>query len=98
MKGWIGWVLLGLSLLVVAAGYRNAQPDPETETLSRTSVCGTDKTCVVMSDRAHVVRTDMIRRRYQWTTSNGPIVVTCRREFWFAGTWSCTAAPGSLEG
>lgn len=95
MKGWIGWVLLGVTLLVAVAGWRNTQPEPETETLSRASVCGTSKACVIMSDRPSVVRTDVIRRRYQWTTSEGPVVVTCRREYAFAGAWGCTAAPGT---
>lgn len=95
MKGWIGWVLLGLTLLVAVAGYRNAQPEPETEQLARGTVCGAVKTCVVMSDRPSVVRTDVIRRRYQWTTSDGPVIVTCRREFYLAGAWGCTAAPGT---
>lgn len=96
MKGWIGWVLLGLSLLLVAAGYRNMQPEAATEELSRTVACSGAKSCVLMSDRPGVVRTDFVRRRYQWLTSEGTIVVACRREFYVAGTWTCTAAPGAL--
>lgn len=92
MKGWIGWVLLGLTLLVALAGWRNAQVEPETETLARASVCGTDRACVVMSDRPSAVRTDVISRRYQWTTSEGPVVVTCRRAYALVGAWSCTGA------
>jgi hypothetical protein len=95
MKGWIGWVLLALSLLVVFAGYRNSQPGPETESPARASACA-DKSCTLMSDRPSAVSTDFFRRRYQWTTSEGPVVTTCTRELVLAGTWSCKAAPGSL--
>lgn len=95
MKGWIGWVLLGLSLLVVLAGYRNSQPQPETEALARSTACADNK-CTLMSDRATAVKTDFFRRRYQWTTSEGPVVTTCSRELIFAGTWTCAAAAGSL--
>lgn len=95
MKGWIGWILLGLSLLVVFAGYRNSQPAPETEDLARATACA-DKSCTLMSDRPSVVKTDFFRRRYQWTTSEGPMVASCSRELVFAGTWTCKAAPGSL--
>lgn len=97
MKGWIGWSLLGLSLVVVAAGYRNSQPEPETETLARTVVCTAPHPCTVMSDRPGIVRTDFVQRRYQWVTSEGAMVVTCRREFYVGGAWQCTAAPGDIS-
>jgi hypothetical protein len=96
MKGWIGWLLLGLSLLLVGAGYRNMRAEPETEELSRAIVCSGDRSCVLMSDRPGIVRTDFVRRRYQWLTSEGTIVVACHREFYVAGTWTCQATPGAL--
>jgi hypothetical protein len=97
MKGWIGWVLLGLTLVIAVIGWRNAQPEPETETLARKSVCADAKACVVMSDRPSAVKTDVARRRYQWVTSEGPVVVSCKREYYLVGAWGCTAQPGQIE-
>lgn len=97
MKGWIGWVLLGLTLVVAFVGWKNAQPEPETELLARKSVCADAKACIVMSDKPGAIKTDMVRRRYQWTTSDGPVVVTCARAYWLVGAWACTAAAGEIE-
>jgi len=96
MKGWIGWVLLGLSLLLVAAGYRNAQPEPATEDLARGLACAGSSGCVVMTDRPGIVRTDFVHRRYQWTTSEGKMVVSCRRAMYVTGEWVCETEPGNL--
>lgn len=96
MKGWIGWVLLGLSLALVAVGYRNVQPEAATEELARRHACAGVSGCVVMTDRPGIVRTDFVRRRYQWTTSEGKVVVSCRRAQYVAGEWVCETAPGDL--
>jgi len=95
VKGWIGWVLLGITLVVAVIGWRNSQPEPETELLARKSVCTGDKPCVVMSDKPNVIKTDVAHRRYQWTTSEGPVVVTCKREYYLAGAWGCASEVGA---
>ncbi|MFO0631269.1 MAG: hypothetical protein U0168_00300 [Nannocystaceae bacterium] len=95
MKGWIGWVLLGLSLVVAVAGWRNAQPEPETEAQSRQHACSTPG-CTVQGERPTVVRTDVARRQYQWNTSSGPVTVSCKRRLWIAGAWECTATAGAM--
>ena len=96
MKGWIGWILLVLSLLIALAGYRNSRNEPETEELARGLVCSGVKDCKKTSERPHTVRTDYVRRRYEWATSAGPIHVVCRRVLVFIGNWQCEAKPGAL--
>lgn len=97
MKGWVGWALLAISLMVAIAGWRNAQPEPETETLSRQWVCeSATGPCAIQGTRPAAVATDFTSRRYQWATSGGPMTVTCRREYVFAGAWHCTPSPGEI--
>ena len=39
MKKWVGWVLLALSLYATYEGWRNSQPTPQTEDLSKLEAC-----------------------------------------------------------
>jgi hypothetical protein len=96
MKGWIGWILLVLSLLITLAGYRNSRAEPETEEQARGLVCSGVKDCVKSSELPHTVRTDYVRRRYEWATTVGPIHVVCRRVLYLIGNWSCEAKQGPL--
>jgi hypothetical protein len=96
MKGWVGWLLLVLSVLVALAGYRNSRNEPETEELARGVVCSVAQDCVKMSEKPSAVRTDFVRRRYQWSTSLGAVHVVCRRRLLFIGNWSCEAKQGEL--
>jgi hypothetical protein len=96
MKGWVGWTLLGLSLVVALAGYRNQRVELETEELSRTVVCQLGEPCTVNGERPHEIRTDVLRRRYEWGTSLGAVTVTCRRRFAFAGPWECVPVRGEM--
>lgn len=96
MKGWIGWILLVLSIAIALAGYRNSRNEPDTEEMARGVVCSVGKDCVKKSERPVAVRTDFVRRRYEWATSNGPVHVVCRRALVFIGNWSCEAKQGEL--
>ena len=96
MKGWVGWILLALSLGVALQGYRNAQPDALTEDLSKSAACEGSPGCTRMADRPGVVSTDIVGRYYEWITSDGPMKVTCRRRLVFAGYWECHAEPGRV--
>ena len=96
MKGWIGWILLVLSLLIALAGYRNSRNEPETEELARGVVCSVAQDCKKASERPHTVRTDYVRRRYEWATSVGPVHVVCKRHLWLIGNWTCEAKQGAL--
>lgn len=96
MKGWIGWILLALSLSIALAGYRNSRNEPETEELARGVVCSVAKDCVKASERPNTVRTDYVRRRYEWATSIGPVHVVCKRKLWLVGNWTCEPKTGVL--
>jgi hypothetical protein len=96
VKGWIGWTLLALSLLVALAGYRNQRPELETEEQSRGVACDFQEPCTIDAKRPFKIRTDVLRRRYEWSTSIGPVTVTCRRRFVFAGNWQCVPERGPM--
>jgi hypothetical protein len=96
VKGWLGWILLALSLLVAVAGYRNQRAELDTEEQSRTVACDVGEACTIEPKRPYKIRTDVLRRRYEWTTSLGPVTVTCRRRFVFAGHWECVPVLGEM--
>lgn len=98
MKAWVGYILLGLSLVIGYQGFQNARQDPATEAAARAVACDVDGGCVLQSQRPHTMRTDVIQRRYEWRSSVGPVHVVCRRELIFFGHWRCTPRRGTLEG
>lgn len=98
MKGWVGWILLAVSLVIAYQGYQNSQPEPSTEAAARAVVCEGEPDCEVENERPHITKTDVFQRRYEWKTSKGPVHVLCRRDLLFFGAWHCTPKPGSLEG
>lgn len=89
MKQWIGWVLLALSLIVTYQGWRNSQPTPETQDMSRGVACEGRDACEVEGTHPNKVATDFFAREYEWKTSTGPVSVRCRRTYVFAGNWAC---------
>jgi hypothetical protein len=96
VKGWVGWILLVLSLLVAVAGFRNSRAEPETEEMARGVVCSVAEGCKRNSERPHTVRTDFVRRRYAWNTSVGPAYVVCTRKLILTGAWVCEAKQGEM--
>ena len=96
MKKWVGWVLLAIVLVLAFQGYVNAQTDPQTEQLSREAARAADSQAVIRGAHPVVVRTDIVRRRYEWQTTEGRIGVVCMRSAYFFGNWSCTGQKGSL--
>ena len=74
--------------------------DPEaTEELSKSVACDVDSRCLINGERPREIRSDVLGRYYTWKTSVGRVEVTCRRELWFFGAWTCSAAtpePASL--
>jgi hypothetical protein len=91
MKKWVGWVLLALSLYVTYEGWRNSQPAQATEDASKLEACRGREGCTVQAERPSELRTDFFGRRYTWSTSAGPVVVSCARAWVFQGAWGCTA-------
>jgi hypothetical protein len=98
MKGWVGWILLGLSLVIAYQGYNNSRADPRTEEMARAMVCAEGSNCARKDERATEVRTDIIQRRYGFGTSEGPKHVLCRRTWIFFGNWECQVRSGSIPG
>jgi hypothetical protein len=96
MKGWVGYTLLAICLFVTYQGYRNSRTDVFNEQLARSVACTVDAACILKSERPGKVLTDIVRRRYEWPSNAGSIVVTCRRRYAFFGDWQCTAEYGSL--
>lgn len=91
MKKWVGWVLLALSLYATYEGWRNSQPTPQTEDLSKLEACKGREGCKLEAERPTGIRTDFFGRAYTWKTSAGPVEVACARAFVFQGAWSCAA-------
>jgi hypothetical protein len=76
--------------------YENSQQRPETEQFAMRIACEVDSQCVLQADHAKFTRTGPIRRRYQFQSSVGQLVVTCRRQLLWLGPWQCTSEKGSF--
>jgi hypothetical protein len=97
MKKWVGWVLLGVSLVIAYQGYQNSVNDPNTQQLARSIACDGEAKCVLAEGAPSRVQTDIVSRRYEWNSSLGPITTECHRSAVFFGGWSCQSQRGSLE-
>lgn len=91
MNKWVGWVLLALSLYVTYEGWRNSQPAPQTEDMSKVTACDGREGCTVTNERPSEIRTSFFGRDYTWKTSTGSVHVACKRALLFQGAWGCTA-------
>lgn len=99
VKGLFGYVVLGVCLLLAYQGYQNTSDPEATEDLAKSVACDVDSRCLLSSERPREIRSDVLGRYYTWKTSVGRVEVTCRRELWFFGGWTCSAAkpePASL--
>ncbi len=92
----MAYAVLGVCLVLVYQGYENAQPRLATEDQSKSVACDVDGNCVVREEKPREIRTTPVQRQYQWSTTTGPVIVTCRRDLIFFGAWKCTAAKGSF--
>lgn len=99
------YAMLALGIFVAYQGYQNSRPLPDTLALSRSHACDLEADCIVVGHRRGrgeradvptVVKTDFVRRRYEWETNNGPVIVTCKRGQVFLGAWKCTTERGEL--
>ena len=71
MKKWVGWVLLALSLYATYEGWRNSQPTPETEALSKPEACKGREACTLAAERPTEIRTNFFGRTC--CTAPGPL-------------------------
>jgi hypothetical protein len=91
VKQWIGWGLLALSLFITYQGWRNSQPQVQTQDMSRGVACEGKEGCTVEGDKPQKIATDFLARDYEWRTSTGPVSVRCQRAYVFLGAWACRA-------
>ena len=94
-----GYLLLALCLFVAYQGYENSRSEAAlsmAEHDAQSVACEIDPSCVLTREQPRVIKADVFRRRYEFQTSTGPVVVTCDRRYIWLGEWSCSAAPGQL--
>jgi hypothetical protein len=96
MKGWVGYVLLAISLVVAFQGFQNVRNEASTEALAKAGACDVDSQCLLKDEEPDVVNTDVFQRRYQWRTTIGPVTSVCRRDWIFFGGWSCRSERGEI--
>lgn len=90
--------VLAVCGVLVYQGYENAQPRPFTEQIALNVACDAgDGNCSVRDDRPREIRTSPVQRQYQFSTTSGPVMVTCRRDLIFFGAWKCSAEAGSFH-
>jgi hypothetical protein len=96
VRRFVSYAVLALSLFITWQSYENSRQRPETEAFAKQIACDVDSSCLLQTDHANVTRTDPIRRRYEYGTTVGPVLVTCKRSLLWLGDWSCAAERGSL--
>lgn len=101
MRQFIWYLLFGVMLFVSYQGWNNAQNHRETQGVARNAVCKalnqTPEACELAGDAepsGH--QTGVTGRVYQFVTKSATYLAECKREYVFAGQWSCVARPGSL--
>ncbi len=97
MKAWVGYGLLAISLVVAYQAFQNSRSTPETEAQAKGVACDIDPDCMVKQRYPSEVRTDIVRRRYQWRTTQGPVTVECNRTMYLLGRWECTPTRGAMS-
>ena len=90
------FALLGVALVVSVQGWRNAQLSSETAQLAKAHACDLDSSCIVLDEAPRVGKADVIRHIYEFETTQGMMLVTCKRELLFFGPWTCTVAEGRM--
>ena len=105
LRSIISYVLIALLLFVTYQGYQNSRPRDDTLVLSRSHACDLDNGCIIVgvhrgrgvdAQTPTAIKTDPIRRRYEWETNGGSVTVTCKRTRYFLGPWECSAARGKI--
>lgn len=93
----IGFAVLALCAFIAYQSYLNSQPGPETQQLAIDTACDIgEKGCTVRKGGARAIKTDVTQRQYQFSTTTGPVTVTCSRTYIWLGPWSCKSAKGKI--
>lgn len=96
MKRGISIAIMIICGFIAFQSYSNAKAGPQVKPLSRESACAGVEGCEVKGDEPSVLMTSTFDHQYQWGTTKGSVVVTCKREYVFVGKWGCTSRPGEL--
>ena len=96
MKRVASIVIFAIFAFIALQSYKNAQPSPQIEAMARSTACAGTYGCEVKGERPNVIQTSVMSRRFQFATSSGDMVVTCKREYVWLGEWSCSASAGQL--
>jgi hypothetical protein len=91
------YVLLGLSALLSYQAWQTSKTTPEIQQLAKDHACDLDSTCMVKTDRPRLGKTDVLRHRYEFETTQGIFTVTCKRELVLFGDWQCTPTAGRID-
>lgn len=92
----VSYGLLAVCIFITYQSYMNSRQDSGTEQLALRIACDVDSSCIVTDDRAAQTRTDPFRRRYEFRTSIGSVLVTCKRGLIWLGEWKCTPERGGF--
>ena len=88
--------LLAVSGYLSYVAWGNSKLSSETMALAKEHACDLDSSCIVLDARARVGKADVVRHRYEYNTTHGMMTVTCMRELYLFGEWSCSPEPGRM--
>ena len=88
-------VLLAGSGFISYQAWNNAKLTTESMALAKKHACDLDSSCIVLDDQPRVGKADVVRHRYEYKTTHGMMTVTCQRELYFFGEWSCSVEEGA---
>jgi hypothetical protein len=88
--------LLAISGFISYQAWTNAKLTTASMDLAKQHACDLDSSCIVLDDKPRVGKADVIQHRYEFKTTHGMMTVTCKRELYFLGDWSCSAEKGQL--
>jgi hypothetical protein len=88
--------LLAISGFISYQAWNNAKLTTASMDLAKQHACDLDSSCIVLDDKPRVGKADVIQHRYEFNTTHGMMTVTCKRELYFFGEWSCSPEQGRL--
>jgi hypothetical protein len=88
--------LLAISGFISYQAWNNAKLTTASMDLAKEHACDLDSSCIVLDDKPRVGKADVIQHRYEFKTTQGMMTVTCKRELYFFGDWSCSTEKGQL--
>jgi hypothetical protein len=88
--------LLAISGFISYQAWSNAKLTTESMALAKKHACDLDSSCIVLDAKPRVGKADVIHHKYEFNTTHGMMTVTCQRELYFWGDWSCTPEEGRM--